>query len=365
MNDGAIGAAQASPSKLVARTTERLTWPGADERRAILEGPVTPDAFRESFATLAALHALEVVPPIRPTAPGATLSVAFWNAERLKYHEPSVALMRSLAADVLLLSEVDVGMARSGNRHTVAELARGLEAGYLFGTEFVELDLGDARERGWHRGEANAAGLHGAAIVTGLALARPALIRLEASGRWFDGAFGERRVGGRMALAAEIAVGGKTVLVVSAHYESHTDPEDRLVTTRVMLDAIDAHAPGRPVLIGGDFNTSTFTLAEKRDPEVQRTSLLRDPKRFVDPVAYEPMFAELASRGYDWRSCNLAQAPTQRTRPDGTPPPPFGKIDWLFARGLDCSEPTIIAAVDGNGVAISDHEVLAVTVAPK
>ena len=57
-------------------------------------------------------------------------------------------------------------------------------------------------------------------------------------------------------------------------------------------------------------------------------------------------------------------APTQRTRPDGTPAPPFGKIDWLFARGLRCTDPAIIAAVAADGTAISDHEALAVTVAP-
>ena len=56
-------------------------------------------------------------------------------------------------------------------------------------------------------------------------------------------------------------------------------------------------------------------------------------------------------------------AATQRTRPDGTPAPPFGKIDWLFARGLACSDPAVIAAVDPAGVAVSDHEVLSVSIA--
>ena len=56
-------------------------------------------------------------------------------------------------------------------------------------------------------------------------------------------------------------------------------------------------------------------------------------------MPYEPMFETLQARGYDWESCNVPLAPTQRTRPDGTPPPPFGKIDWLFARGLRCTEP--------------------------
>ena len=43
---------------------------------------------------------------------------------------------------------------------------------------------------------------------------------------------------------------------------------------------------------------------------------------------------------------------------------PFGRIDWFFARGLACSEPSVIPAIDAAGIAISDHEALAVTNTP-
>ncbi|MBI1774530.1 MAG: endonuclease/exonuclease/phosphatase family protein [Proteobacteria bacterium] len=348
---------------LITRTVDGLESPSLGERQAILDGPVSEAAFTAAFGRLPALTAIEHRAPPTAAAPVDRARIVFWNAERLKYFEASVGFLGGLQADALLLCEVDVGMARSDNRHTIAELAARLGSGYLFAAEFVELDLGDQRERSWHLGQMNAAGLHGGGIVSRHRLARPGLIRLETSGRWFNGAFGERRVGGRIAVAAEIPLAGTTALLVSAHYESHTDPEDRLLSTRVMLDAVDAHAPGRPVLIGGDFNTSTFSLPEKRDAEIQRAALLRDPMRLVDPVAYEPMFAELSRRGYDWARCNFAHAATQRTRPDGTPAPPFGKIDWLFSRGLRCEAPAILAAVDAKGVTISDHEALAVTIA--
>ena len=71
-----------------------------------------------------------------------------------------------IGADVVLLTELDVGMARSGNRHTVRELARTMGAGYAFGVEYVELGLGDDREKAWHAGESNAVGLHGNAILS-------------------------------------------------------------------------------------------------------------------------------------------------------------------------------------------------------
>jgi hypothetical protein len=56
--------------------------------------------------------------------------------------------------------------------------------------------------------------------------------------------------------------------------------------------------------------------------------------------------------------------PTQRTRPDGTPPPPLGRIDWFFSRGLAANDPHTVPAVDAERVAISDHEVLTVVVRP-
>jgi endonuclease/exonuclease/phosphatase family metal-dependent hydrolase len=349
---------------LVTRTVGRVEAPSEALRRAVHDGPATREAFAEAFARLSALHALELHRPSAHAAPRATARIVFWNAERLKYLAPALAMLRRVEADALLLAEADVGMARSGNRHTIGDLAAALGAGYVFGVEFVELDLGDARERAWHAGERNQAGLHGGGIVARQPLRRPALARLESSGRWFDGAFGERRVGGRIAVMAEIAVAGMPVLLVSVHYESHTGPEDRLAQTRATLDAIDAVAPGAPVLIGGDFNTSTFELAEKQDRRRVEEALVADPERLVAPMPYEPMFEELAGRGYDWSACNLPLTPTQRTRPDGTPAPPFGTIDWFFARGLRCSDPAIVPAVDEAGVAISDHEALAVTVEP-
>lgn len=349
---------------LVTRTVDRLVGPRMDERDAVLPATVEPDSFRAAFADWRCLHELEIVETSEAASTSSSLRVVFWNAERLKYAAPSAALLERAAADVLLLCEVDVGMARSGNRHTVADLARELRSGYVLGIEFVELGLGDARERCWHAGQANTAGLHGAAVLSRHALLRPAMVRLETSGRWFDGGFGERRVGGRMALMAQVEVAGTTILLTTVHYESHSDPADRLEQTLTLLDAVDAHAPGMPSLIAGDFNTNTFALSDKEQPAVIEAALASDPRRLVTPMRHEPMFEALQARGYDWQSCNVALAATQRSRPDGTPSPPFGKIDWLFARGLRCTDPVVLPAVDDEGVAVSDHEVLAVTVAP-
>jgi endonuclease/exonuclease/phosphatase family metal-dependent hydrolase len=344
---------------------DRIVPPSAELRAALNSGPTTPEAFQAALSTMPCLDQIEQVPPRDAARPPLDRArVVFWNAERLKYMTPSIALLLGAKADAVLLVELDLGMARSGNVHTTADLALALGSGYVFAVEFVELDLGDARERGWHRGEINAAGLHGAGIVSPRPLLRPRMVRLETTGRWFDGRFGERRVGGRIAVMAEIEVGGTAVLLVSVHYESHTDPADRLAQTRLLLEAIDHHAPGAPVLIGGDFNTNTLNRADHERPALIRAALNDDPRRLDLPMAYEPMFEELRGWGYDWENCNVMGARTQRTRPDGTPPEPLGRIDWFFARGLECSDPAVIPAIDGEGVAISDHEALAVTIRP-
>jgi endonuclease/exonuclease/phosphatase family metal-dependent hydrolase len=342
---------------------DRLDPPGQEVRDAIRAGPTTLDAFHAAFASLRCLDQIECAPP--PAPPRGSLEsarIAFWNAEELKYLPPSTALLRRSGADAFLLCEIDLGMARSGNRHTMADVARGLNAGYAYAVEFVELGLGDAREQKWHAGERNTTGLHGAGLVSARPLERPELVRLEKSGRWFDGAFGEPRVGSRIAVMAELALGNATVLLVSVHYESHTGPSDRLAQTRTLLDAIDRRAPRMPALIGGDFNTSTFERPIRSDANAVAAALRENPSRLALPMQYEPMFEELRARGYEWENCNVIGATTQRTRPDGTPLPPFGRIDWFFARGLQCGDAAVIPAVDAAGAAISDHDALAVTI---
>lgn len=342
-------------------TTPALPWPAPEARAALLDLPPS----RAGHAMALERHRdlfdrLEVAPsPLPP--PADPVRIAYWNAERGKYLEPSVRLLGGLQAGALLLCELDLGMARSGQVHVTRELATRLGMGYAFGVEFLELGLGDARERAWHAGETNRAGLHGAAILSPFSLERPALIRLECAGDWFDGAHGERRVGGRIAIAATLRVGDRPVTLCSVHLESHSDPAARAAQIARLIDALEQYAPGRPTVIGGDLNTVTIGRDWARGTGVKPKL---PPERLRDPVPWEPLFEVAAAAGYDWRQCNRLGVPTQRTRPDGTPEPPLGKIDWFLCRGLEVRDPQTIAAVDAAGVAISDHDVLAVSVRP-
>ena len=168
------------------------------------------------FERLPALHSVEVRQATAPvTLSRDKVRIAFWNAERCKYLNASAALLGGVDLEAILLAEMDDGMARSGQHHTTRELADRLDAGYAFGVEFVELALGDARERAWHAGQDNEHGLHGGAIVSRLEMMRPALLRLETTGRWWSGALkGERRIGGRIAVAVTVRVDGCDVALV-------------------------------------------------------------------------------------------------------------------------------------------------------
>ncbi|MGI9423070.1 MAG: endonuclease/exonuclease/phosphatase family protein [Hyphomicrobiaceae bacterium] len=348
-----------------------LAAPTLADRSALLALPSTVAARHDALAGLAVLRTLEVVPPPHghgdhsSDTPSKECKVAFWNMERGKYIAESAALLQALDADIILLAEMDLGMARSGQINTTEQLAEKLGYGYAFAPEFVELGLGDARERQWFAGESNALGLHGGAILSRLPFFEPALIRLPEAGDWFDGRRGERRIGGRIAVAIKAQIGDKTIVFVSTHFESHGNPQSRRTETAALLPAIEDYAGDIPVLIGGDFNTNSTERDVEHWHDVRARLERETPGRLADPIAYEPMFEVMSSAGFSWSGCNTA-GPTQRTRPDGTPPPPFAKLDWFFARGLDVAAAEIHPAVaPGTSDAISDHEVLVVNVRPQ
>ena len=260
---------------------------------------------------------------------------------------------------MLLAGELDIGMARSRQRNCLRDAAAALGANYVFGAEFLELGLGDVHERRIYAGQTNSVGLHGNGLLSSHRLEDPALIRLETDGDWFDGRHGERRVGGRCAVAARIRVKGRSVLMVSVHLESHSGPALRAEYMRRLFKAIDRIADGEPVVVGGDLNTSTLERTST-DQTFDRAALARnDPERFVRPERYEPLFGIAAAEGYSWQTAN-APGPTER--PDDAEDLVLGKIDWFLVRGAHASRAKIVPAVDPAGKAISDHDAIAITV---
>jgi hypothetical protein len=143
--------------------------------------------------------------------PGRPLKVIGFNAERGTYWAEFAEMVMSMPEmekpDLVILNEMDIGMARSGNVHTARKLAFRLGMNYAWGLEFVELTNGNRQEQNVTRDLKNTMGLHGNAILSTCPLYDPILVRDKLDERYFSNvAFkgndmgSEKRLGGRMAI---------------------------------------------------------------------------------------------------------------------------------------------------------------------
>ncbi|MBZ9736242.1 endonuclease [Mesorhizobium sp. CA18] len=339
----------------------QLTHVPVVARNAMRDGPRDSATHLRHAAAVPALGEIEIGGKASRESAGESLTVMAWNVERLRHVDAIAATIAGQAPHVVLLSEVDKGMARSGNGHLLSRLADRLGHSYAYGVEFLELGAGNEAEQAANGGAENVEGFHGNAITSAVPLLRPFLVRLDAAGAWFLPEHGQPRIGGRMALGGQVMVGERRVTVVSVHLENRTTPAGRADQTRHLLDAIDRYDAEAPVLIGGDFNTLTATYEERHtDPAAWQACIDAEPDRLMCPDRHEPLFAIMAGRGYDWRDANAFDKPTQR-RPAGDTTP-TGHIDWFFTRGLAASAPETLPAVLPDGSPSADHEALVVTV---
>ncbi|TPI17260.1 endonuclease [Mesorhizobium sp. B4-1-3] len=342
----------------------QLTHVPVDVRNAMRDGQRDSATHLRHAAAVPALGEIEIGGKASRESAGESLTVMAWNVERLRHVDAIAATIAGQAPHVVLLSEVDKGMARSGNGHLLSRLADRLGHSYAYGVEFLELGTGNEAEQAANGGAENIEGFHGNAITSAVPLLRPFLVRLDAAGAWFLPEHGQPRIGGRMALGGQVMVGDRRVTVVSVHLENRTNPAGRADQTRHLLDAIDRYDAEAPVLIGGDFNTLTATYEERHaDPAAWQARIAAEPDRLMCPDRHEPLFGIMAGHGYDWRDANAFDRPTQRrVAGDATP---AGHIDWFFTRGLVASAPATLPAVLPDGSPSADHEALVVKVRVK
>ena len=304
---------------------------------------------------------VEVQPAKKPKNLGGQNSfrVVAWNTERGGNVDVASQRLADLEADVFLLTEMDYGMARSGQQHTTAELARKLGCGYVYGVEFLELTLGNSQEISLHAGQVNDVGYHGNAILSRLELKRPALIRLDQSGQWFRGE-DQSRVGGRLAVLATITIGGSDIVFVSVHLEDRADTRQRAQQMEVLMGCLERYAPQSPTIIAGDLNTFSVERSKLWASLAEMRQLLKeDPNRFLFPEKHETLFEVAKKYGYDWRDCNLAGEPTQRLKTLPLSVRAGKKIDWFFSRSLLARNPEVIDATPLDvAYYLSDHEII-------
>jgi len=245
---------------------------------------------------------IEDAPDAKPL--GRVFRAVAWNIQRGVHLDGLIAALRvhpELArADILLLSEVDHGMGRSGNRHVAREIAAALGMGYAFAVSYLALEDDFGENEG---SVASTLALAGNAILSRAPFVRAVNANVPAVRDKFGSS--EKRLGRKRAVVAAIASEAGPITFAQAHLDSNADARQRSAQLEAILDEAERIAH-RPIVLGGDLNTTTYQYSSK-------LRLVRDlvHKLFVTGFAgtidnyltperrYEtPLFDLLARRGF-------------------------------------------------------------------
>jgi endonuclease/exonuclease/phosphatase family metal-dependent hydrolase len=315
---------------------EQLAVPSLELREGFASIVRTIAAHDAAMGARPEMNSIEVGgTPSSDTPLAFPFTVAAWNLERCLFPAESAAHLAATNAPVVLLSEMDNGMARTGQRHPTAEVAETLGMHYAYGIEFIELGLGSDTEREFCEDDFNAKGFHGNALMASVPLGRPFLLRLWGERLWFTDSE-QPRLGERFAIGAVIETEAGSFVAVSTHLESATTAVYRERQVKELIDALDETFPGLPVLIGGDLNTGNHAGGD---------------------FEAEGLFAVSAARGFTRHGGSLdimTTRPSLITRwPDRAM-----KLDWFLSRGLKIGETRIIPSLDETGRPLSDHDLI-------
>ncbi|MDI1243241.1 MAG: endonuclease/exonuclease/phosphatase family protein [bacterium] len=298
--------------------------------------------------------------------------------------------------DLLMLTELDYGMARSGNRFVAQEIAKALNLNYAFAPVYIALQKGSGVESEME-GE-NTKSIHGLAMFSKWPMRNVHAIPLP-NGK--DKMWGkEKRLGSLRALFADVEHPLGTSRAVTVHLDAHCSRAHRQMQMRLILDHLDA-LPKLPTLIGGDWNTTTFNSQSSTraimgywrrvlmGPKNVAENHLPHPERFFE----KPLFEMLERRGYSFRDLNnigqgtlhyhVESIEKNTNLRDWVPEWCFpfifwaanrvggsvsGRLDWFAGQGLEPaagSEPkTIGDLVDSEGTPLSDHDAITIDIVP-
>ncbi|HEV2706111.1 MAG TPA: endonuclease/exonuclease/phosphatase family protein [Pyrinomonadaceae bacterium] len=334
---------------------------------------------------LAATHA-EASPrtlPVRVTA---------WNIERgLRLAGITRALREHpiiSASDVLLLTELDYGMARTGNRFIARELAESLGMNYVFAPCYLALNKGSGLES---RAEGeNEQALHGNALLSRHPLHRAHAVALPNGKDKMRGK--EKRLGSQRAVVADVSHPAGEFRAVSIHLDAHSTQRHRQRQMSIVLDHLDSLRPQLPVVIGGDWNTTTYNSRRAvyaiggffRRVLMGVNNVIKNHYPHPDRWFERGLFRELERRGYNYRALNEPGAGTlhydvqdlaaNSNMGEWVPQWCFWwinwalsksggrcslKLDWFTAKGIEPhgdAPPKVIGGLRDEAGALSDHD---------
>jgi endonuclease/exonuclease/phosphatase family metal-dependent hydrolase len=247
--------------------------------------------------------------PVRVTA---------WNIERGSRLSEIVRVLREHPllgrSDVLLLTELDYGMARSGNRHVAREIAGALGMNYAFAPCYIALNKGSGLESEVE-GE-NEHALHGNALLSRWPLGRAVSVALPNGKDKMRGR--EKRLGSQRAVVCDVEHPRGAFRAVSLHLDAHSSQRHRQRQMRIVLDYLERLEPRLPVVIGGDWNTSTYNSRRALYSIIGfARRVLMGVGHFIENHYLRPerrfergLFRELERRGFSFRELNEPGAGT-------------------------------------------------------
>jgi endonuclease/exonuclease/phosphatase family metal-dependent hydrolase len=327
------------------------------------------------------------------SAANCAIRATAWNIERGSRLDEIIRVLREhplmSRSDVLLLTELDYGMARSGNRHVAREIARALGMSYAFAPCYINLSKGSGLESG-AEGE-NALALHGNAVLSRWPVRRAFSVALPNGKDKMKGR--EKRLGRQRAVVCEIEHTTGPFRAVSLHLDAHSSQRHRQRQMTVVLDFLETLEPSLPVLIGGDWNTSTYNSRRAVYSIVGfARRVLMGVDHFIENHYLKPdrwfergLFRELERRGFSYAELNEPGAGTlhydvkdlaaNTNMGEWVPRWCFWwlewalrghggrcslKLDWFAGKGVmpDASEPPrVVGALRGRaGEVLSDHD---------
>jgi endonuclease/exonuclease/phosphatase family metal-dependent hydrolase len=323
-----------------------------------------------------------------------------WNIERGLRLDAIIANLKNhpslRSADLLLLSELDWGMARSGNRFVAQEIATVLGLNFAFAPCYIPLSKGAGVEKDSEG--TNTDSLHGIGLFSRYPMHSVHTVSLPNGKDKMKGA--EKRLGSLRALIADIDHPAGEFRAVSLHLDALSSQAHRLKQMQIVLNHLSGLRPPLPTLIGGDWNTSTHDASRAvyailgycRRVMMGIRRVIRNhyphPERWFE----RRLFRELESRGYNYRDLNnpgectlhynLADIVTNLNMGEWLPQWCFWFIHWALQRaGGNCSlkldwfagkdivrsgEMKAVPGLrDSSGAAVSDHDPIVLSFRPR
>jgi endonuclease/exonuclease/phosphatase family metal-dependent hydrolase len=186
------------------------------------------------------------------TPKSSTLELMSWNIDRGYQFDRIEQTLRERQATVCLLQEVDLRARRTGNRDVARELAKSLNYNFAFGAEFEELS----------QGTDNQPAFHGQATMSRLRVTKARILRFARQSGWWQPHTGipnvpffQRRLGGRIGLVTELALGDSKRVVYNLHLESRSGGAIQSAQLNEVLEDLKQYPKETPAIIGGDLNS--------------------------------------------------------------------------------------------------------------